>query len=144
MKYIPNAMKIGSQSWSSSLIINMISEIADLDLELKTWANVVSKLQCARFLWNFALRTNRTCWLWIYQLELMTLTQNYRFANFGRKTEMCFNFYDIWRLEQIKHVNYEYSTWNWWNWPKVIDPGNFSSKIEMCSNLLEIWHSRHF
>ena len=50
MKYIPNAMKFGTQNSSSSLIRNMIFEIADLDLNLKAWADLVSKLQCARFL----------------------------------------------------------------------------------------------
>ena len=44
MKYIPNAMKFDTQSRSSSLIINMIFEIADLDPNLKTWADLVSKL----------------------------------------------------------------------------------------------------
>ena len=43
MKYIPNAMKFGTQSRSSSLIINMISEIADLDSKLNTWADLVLK-----------------------------------------------------------------------------------------------------
>ena len=50
MKYFPNAMKFGNQSKSSSLIINMIFEIADLDPKLKTWTDLVTKLQCARFL----------------------------------------------------------------------------------------------
>ena len=50
MKYNPNAMKFGNQSRSSWLIINMIFEIVDLDPKLKTWAYLVSKLQCARFL----------------------------------------------------------------------------------------------
>ena len=49
MKYISNAMKFDNQSRSSSLIINMIFEIVDFDLKLKTWADLVSKLQCARF-----------------------------------------------------------------------------------------------
>ena len=40
-------------------------------------------------------------------LEVMTLTQNYKFAKCGSKTEMCSNFYEIWRLEQIEHANYE-------------------------------------
>ena len=39
-KYIPNAMKFGNQSRSSSLIINMIFGIADLDPKLKTWADL--------------------------------------------------------------------------------------------------------
>ena len=45
IKYIPNAMKFHNQSSSSSLIINMIFEIADLDPKLKPGAD--SKLQCA-------------------------------------------------------------------------------------------------
>ena len=36
MKYIPNTMKYGNQSRSVSLTINMIFEIVDLDLKLKT------------------------------------------------------------------------------------------------------------
>ena len=44
LKYTPNAMKFGTQSRSSSLIINMILQIADLDPELKIWADLVSKL----------------------------------------------------------------------------------------------------
>ena len=43
MKYTFNAMKYGNQSRSSLLIMNTF-EIADLDPELKTWANLVSKL----------------------------------------------------------------------------------------------------
>ena len=49
-EFIPNAMKFGNQSRSRSLIINMIFEIVDLDPELKTWVNLISKLQCAQFL----------------------------------------------------------------------------------------------
>ena len=45
MKYIPSAMKFGNQSRSSSLIINMIFEIADLNPKLKAWADLVSKSQ---------------------------------------------------------------------------------------------------
>ena len=48
-KYIPNAMKFGNQSRLSSLIINMIFEIEDLDPKLKTWTDLVSKFQRARF-----------------------------------------------------------------------------------------------
>ena len=47
-------------------------------------------------------------------------------------------------LEQMEHANYEYSTWNWWSWPKIIDSGKFGPKIEMCFNFHEIWHSGHF
>ena len=37
----------------------------------------------------------------------MTLTQNYKFAKFGPKTEMCSTFYEIWRSQQIEHADYE-------------------------------------
>ena len=40
----------------------------------------------------------------------MTLTQNYKFAKFGPKTEMRSNFYEICHSQQIEHVNYEYNT----------------------------------
>ena len=53
----------------------------------------------------------------------MTLTQYYKSAKFGPKTEMCSNFYEIWDLEQLKHANCEYSAWNWGSWPKIIDSG---------------------
>ena len=71
MKYTPNAMKFGNQSRSSSLIINMILEIADRDLKLKTLADLVSEL-------------------------MMIVTQIYKFVKFGPKTEMCSNFYETW------------------------------------------------
>ena len=44
MKYIPNAMKFGTQSRSSLLIINMMFEIAYLHPELKTWTVLVKKI----------------------------------------------------------------------------------------------------
>ena len=47
MKNIPNALKFDTESKSSSLIINMIVEIGGFDPKLKTWADFVSKLQCA-------------------------------------------------------------------------------------------------
>ena len=50
MKYIPHASKFGTQSRSSSLIINMTFDVADHDPKLKTWADLASKLQYARFL----------------------------------------------------------------------------------------------
>ena len=50
MNYIPNAMTFGTQGKQSSLIINMMFKIVDLDAKLKTLADLASKLQCARFL----------------------------------------------------------------------------------------------
>ena len=47
MKYVANAMKFDTQSRSSSLIINTIFEMVDLDPKLDSWADLVSKLQCA-------------------------------------------------------------------------------------------------
>ena len=51
---------------------------------------------------------------------------------------MCSNFYEIWHLAQIKlivnvdydydyNADYEYSTWNGWSRPKIIDSGKFST-----------------
>ena len=42
----------------------------------------------------------------------MPLTQNYKFAKCGTKRNICSSIYEIWHLEQVEHVNYEYSTWN--------------------------------
>ena len=61
MKYIPNAMKFGNQSKSSSLITRIIRntritritrmmfENANVDPKLKSLIDLVSKLQWARF-----------------------------------------------------------------------------------------------
>ena len=38
MKYIPNAMKFGTRSKASTVIINMTFEIADLHPKSNTWA----------------------------------------------------------------------------------------------------------
>ena len=53
---------------------------------------------------------------------------------------MCSNFYGIWHLVQIEHTDYEYSTWNWWSWPKIIDSGKFGPNTEICYDFYEIWH----
>ena len=53
MECISNAMKFGNQSRSSSLIINMIFQIADLGPKIKTWANLVPKLKYARIFMKF-------------------------------------------------------------------------------------------
>ena len=50
MKYTPNAKKFGTQNNLSTLIINMIFKIADLDPKLNTWADLVSKLLVANFI----------------------------------------------------------------------------------------------
>ena len=48
-----NTMKYDTQSRACLLIINMIFEIVDLDPKLKTWADLVSKLQCAPIFMKF-------------------------------------------------------------------------------------------
>ena len=40
----------------------------------------------------------------------MTLTQNYKFAKLGPKTEIRCDFYEIWHSQQIEHANYECNT----------------------------------
>ena len=42
--------------------------------------------------------------------NMITLTQNYKFAKFGPKTEIFSNFYEIWHFQQSEHANYEYNT----------------------------------
>ena len=60
----------------------------------------------------------------------------------GLKIVMYSNFYEIWHLVQIEHANYEYYTWNWWSWPKILDSSKFGPSTEICSNFYEIWHSQ--
>ena len=136
-------MKFGNQSRSSSLIINMIFKIVDLDPKSKTWPDLVSKLQCARFLWNLALN----------KLSKLIIDILIRIDDLDPVLQICeiwsqnWNFFQIlWNLalEQMEHAYYEYSTWNWLSWPKIIDSGKFGWKGEMCSNFHEVWHSEHF
>ena len=39
----------------------------------------------------------------------MTLTQNYKFAKFGPKTQIFSNLYKISHSQQIEHATYEYN-----------------------------------
>ena len=56
MKYIPNAIKFDTQSMSSSLIVNMIFEIANLAPKSKTCADLVSKLRHAPIFIEFGTK----------------------------------------------------------------------------------------
>ena len=107
MKYIPNAMKFDNQSRASSLIKNVIFEIADLDPKWKTWGDVVSKLQCVTIFMKFGTQ-NKSIMLIIN--ILLELTLNYKFAKFGPKTEIFSYFYEILHSQQIWHANHEYNT----------------------------------
>ena len=54
---------------------------------------------------------NKSNMLIIYILiGIYEFDQNYKFAKFGRKTEIFFNFYEIWHSQQIDNANYEYDT----------------------------------
>ena len=98
IKYITNALKFGTQSRSSLLILNMIFE---------------------------------NCGSWP---EIKSL------GRFGLKIAMGSNFYEIWDFVKIEHTNYEYRTWNWWSWPKIINSGKIGPEIR--SNFYEIWLSQ--
>ena len=74
----------------------------------------------------------------------MTLTQSYKFLKFGPKNWNVLQFLWNLALEQMENANYEYSTWNWWSWPKLIDSAKFGPKIEMYSSFNGIWHPVHF
>ena len=43
-------------------------------------------------------------------------------------------------LRAILNYEYQYITWNWWPWPKIIDPGKFGPNTEICSDFHKIWH----
>ena len=48
--------------------------------------------------------------LLIYELELMIINQNYKFAKFVPKMEILSNLHEIWHSQQIKDANYQYNT----------------------------------
>ena len=81
MKYIPNAMKCGNQSMSSSLIINMIFEIADLD---------------GLIFMKFGTQNRSNVLIINILIGIDNLYPNYKFAKFGPETETCSNFHEIW------------------------------------------------
>ena len=129
MKYIPNATKFGNlKLW----ILTRNEKLGQI------WSQNCNV--CVWLLWNLALRTNNM--LIINTLigiddrdsNLQIWSQNWNFLQF------------LWNLalELLEHANYEYSTWNWWSWAKIIDSGKCGLKIEMCSNYHEFWHSGHF
>ena len=107
MKYIPDAMKFGTQSRSSSLIINMIFKIVGLDLKLKTWSqncNVPNFYE----IWHpeQTEHANYECstlnwWSWPKIIDL---------GKFGLNTEICSDFSEIWHSQKIEHAYYEYNT----------------------------------
>ena len=93
LKYIPNAMKLGNQSRWSSLIINMIFEIADLDPKLKTWSRNCNVPDFYKIWPSEQIEhSNYECinWYWWYWRKIIDS------GKFGPKTEMCSSFHEIW------------------------------------------------
>ena len=72
----------------------------------------------------------------------MNLIKNCKYEKW--KVKGATIFFEIWHLEQMQHANYEYSTWNWWYQPKIIDSGKCGPKIEMRSNFHETWLLGYF
>ena len=110
-------MKCGTRDKLNMLIINILTGIDDLDPKLqicKMWSPNWNVLQ---FLWNLALRTNWTCQLWIWYLELMIWNwwsgpKIIGSGKFVLSTESCSNFYEIWHSQQIERAYYECNTQN--------------------------------
>ena len=143
MKYISNAMKFGNRSRSNSFIINMIFEIVDLDSKLKTWADLVSKPMC-RIFNKFGTQNKSNMLIINILIGIDDLDPKLQICEISFKNWNVLQF--LWNvaLEQMENANYEYNTWNWWSWPKIIHSAKFGPKIEMCSSFNEIWYSLHF
>ena len=78
MKYITNAMKFGNQSRSSSLNINMIFEIADLDPILKPGQVWSQNCKVPDFFFFFSFFF---CDIFLFSLELFTIEKTYFINN---------------------------------------------------------------
>ena len=110
MKNIPNAMKFGTQSRSSSLIINVIFEIwqseqnehlnyENINWNWWPWPKILHLKQIEHV--DYELIMNSNWWSWPKIIDL---------GKFGPNTEICSDFYEIWHSQQIKHTYYEYNT----------------------------------
>ena len=140
MKNSPNALKFSTQSRWSSLIINMIFEIADRDLKLKLGQIWSQNCNAHDFyeIWQPEQigHANYECinwnwWPWPKTKNLQNLVP---------KVKRAPVFFEILHLQQFEHVDYKYSTWNWWPWPKIIDSGKFGPNTDICSNFHKIRH----
>ena len=101
MKYISNVMKFGTQSRSSSLILNMIFESCGFSPEIKNVGRFGLKIAMCSCFYEILQIKHAS-----YDLELMILTQNYRFREIGPNTEICSNLYEIWHSQQMEHANW--------------------------------------
>ena len=90
MKYIANAMKCGTQSRSNSLILNTIFKIADLDPKLKTWADLVWKLQCVPVIRNGKIVRKNRPYCRYFGLNLKYLGWPYReYIKIAKNGDFC-------------------------------------------------------
>ena len=111
MKYILNAMKFGTQSRLSLLILNMIFENCRSWPEIKVLGRFGLKTaMCSNFfeIWHLVQiehanydYSTLNWWSWAKIIDS---------GKFRPNTEICSNFYKIWHSQQIEHANYEYNT----------------------------------
>ena len=58
-------------------------------------------------------------------------------GKFGHKIAICSNIYEIWHLVEIELANYEYDTWNWRSWPKIIDSDKFVPALKLAPTFMK-------
>ena len=100
MKNSPNAMKFSTQSRSTSLIINMIIEIADRDL-----GRFGLKIAIRLILMKFDTQNKLSMLIMNVLIGVDGLDLKLKiyeiYEIFLLKSEMCSNFFEIWHLEQF-------------------------------------------
>ena len=88
------------------------------------------------------LDTQNRSSLLIVNMVFSNADRDPKLDKFGHKIAMCSNIYEIWHLVEIEHANYEYGTWNWRSWPKIIDSDKVCPSTEIGSNFYEMLHSQ--
>ena len=107
MKCNPYAMKFGTQSRSSSLILSMIFENCGLWSEIKSLGRFGLKIAMGSTfyeIWHLVqiehANYEYNTWNWLSWPKTLDSDK------FGPKTEICCDFYEIWHSKQIEHANY--------------------------------------
>ena len=54
-----------------------------------------------------------------------------------------FQYYEIWKSEQVKFVNHRYDIWHCRSWAKIKDLGRFGLKIAMCQVFMKFEQSNN-
>ena len=124
-------MKFGTQDKSKMLISNILIRIQDLDPKMKICKIWPRNWNMYQFLWNLTLRANRSSILWIQYLELIILTQNYKFVWIWSENWNVFNVYEFWHSELIEYDNF-YKLYG------ILDLGRFGSALKYNIILLGI------